>query len=143
MKDLDTSGWEAVGETSNSRYFVVEPHVLAALPNPASTDTKESAEENVAFQNAHWKSVGHPGVVVVFFDNMTSQDAAARRVYQTGPEPDLMLGTALVGGSLLSRAMGSFFLGLTKPAIPVKMFRSLAEAKVWADELVRARKERE
>ena len=67
---------------------------------------------------------------------MASQDKEARRVYQSEPEPALMLGSALVGGSLLSRAMGSFFLGLSRPKIPVKMFATLDEAMVWAKKIL-------
>ena len=134
---IDTSGWKPVGETSNTRYFEIEPTLLAALPHPGASDDRQTAHENQRFQNEHWRKLGRGGVVVVFFDNMVSQNKDARRIYQEEPDPALMLGTALVGGTLLSRAMGSFFLGLSKPRIPVKMFPSLDEARAWARERVR------
>jgi hypothetical protein len=133
--EVNTSGWKACGETSNTRYFEIAEDVLGGLPFPGSRDTGETARENQAFQNGHWRTRGHPGVVVIFFDNLVSQDKDARRVYQQDPDPVLMLGTALVGGSMLARAIASFFLGLTKPRIPVKMFGNLDDALVWAREL--------
>ena len=137
MKDIDTSGWEPVGETVNTRYYRVDPEILACVPHMGSRDEQESARQNARFQLDYWKAAGHAGVVVVFFDNMVSQDKDARRVYQTEIDPAFVVGTALVGGSMLARAMGAFFLGLSKPRIPLKMFGSLADAKIWARELVR------
>jgi hypothetical protein len=131
---VDTTRWRFLGESSNTRYFEIETEVLGALPNPGSTDDGETARENLSFQHDHWRKHG-PGVVVVFFDNMVSQDKDARRVYQQESDPALMRGTALVGGTLLGRAMGSFFLGLSKPAIPLKMFGDLEQALAWARDL--------
>ena len=91
-----------------------------------------SAEENVRFQNDHWRAEGRAGVVVVFADNLAEQDKGARRVYQTAPDPELMLGTVILGGTLLGRAIGSFFLGLAKPRIPIKLCSTLDEAVAWA-----------
>lgn len=135
MKDIDTSAWTAVGETANTRYFEIGSDVLAGVPRPGAVDDQTSARENIAFQNEHWHKKGHGGVVVVFFDNMVSQDKDARRVYQADPDPSVMFGTALVGGTMLSRAMGSFFLGIARPRIPVRMCATLADALGWAREL--------
>jgi hypothetical protein len=135
MSVPDTSGWPFVGETSNSRYYLIEPDVLAALPAAGSADDLATARENVGFQNAYFRTAGHPGVVVVFFDNLVSQDKDARRIYQQEPDLTVLRGVALVGGSLLSRAIGSFFLGLSKPRIALKMFSELAEALAWAHQL--------
>lgn len=132
---VDTSGWKPIGESSNSRYFEIEKGLIAALPNPGARDDLASARNNLDFQHQYWRENG-PGVVLVFFDAMVSQDKEARSVYQTGTDPALMLGTALVGGSLLSRAMGSFFLGLSKPKTPLKMFGSVGDALAWAHQLM-------
>lgn len=135
---INTDDWTHVGESSNTQYYAVDDNLLAAVPHDGSVDTEETARENVAFQNDHFRKAGHGGVVIVFFDRMVSQDTKARRIYQSHPEPGVMLGTALVGGTLLSRAMGSFFLGLAKTEIPVKMFKDLDGARAWAEGLLRA-----
>jgi hypothetical protein len=137
MKEIDTSGWTPVGRSANSEYYAVGDHILAAVPNAGSSDTESTARENCAIQNAFFEKRGRGGLVVVFFDRMESQDKGARRVYQTEPDPNYFWGTALVGGSMLGRAMASFFLGLAKPRVPIKMCATLEEAKAWANELAK------
>jgi hypothetical protein len=127
----NTSRWEPAGETSNTRYFLVEDRILAGVPNPGSIDDTASARANIQLQQAYFRKNG-AGVVIIFFDNLVSQDKGARGVYQAEGDPAVLLGTALVGGSLLSRAMGSFFMGLSKPKVAVKMFANVDEALVWA-----------
>lgn len=129
----DASLWSPTGETINTRYFAIEPGILAALPFPGAKDDEESARQNIEFQLGYLRRT-RAGVVIVFFDNMVSQDKGARSVYQTVPDPRVLVGTALVGGSLLSRAMGSFFMGLSKPKVPVKMFAAWEPALDWAHE---------
>ena len=129
----DTSRWAPMGETSNTRYFEIERGVLAALPFPGSVDDEASARLNMEFQLDYLRR-GQRGVVIVFSDTPVSQDKGARSAYQTVPDPRILLGTALVGGNLLSRAMGSFFMGLSKPKVPVKMFPAWEQALVWAHE---------
>ena len=38
MLEVDTTQWKAVGETSNTKYFEVEPDILAAVPDKGSSD---------------------------------------------------------------------------------------------------------
>jgi hypothetical protein len=142
MTQPDTSGWEAVGETSNTRYFAIRDRVLAAVPLPGSNDTLATARENVAFQGSFFAKRGQRGVVVVLLDNLVGQDKDARRVYQTEIDVERILVTCLVGGTLLSRAMASFFLGLAKPRVPIKMCKNLDEALAHADGLLAATKEK-
>jgi hypothetical protein len=133
----NTAGWEHVGDTVNTRYFAIADGILGGVPRPGSVDDAATARENTLFQNAYFRA-SQPGVVAVFFDNLISQDKDARRIYQTMPDPTLLVGTALVGGTLLSRAMGSFFLGLSKPKVPVKMFGTLDDALDWARQIIAA-----
>lgn len=137
MAKVDPSNWTCVGESSNSRYYELEAEVLGCVPRDGAIDDLASARANIAFQNAYWRERGHGGVVVVFIDYLSSQDKDARRVYQSEPDPAFMRGTALVGGSMLARAIGSFFLGMVRPRIPVKMVATLAEALAWAQQLNR------
>jgi len=139
---IDVSGWKQLGEAGNSVYYEVAPRIIAAVPHPGSRDEEATARANVAFQLDYFRTAGS-GAVIAFFDNLVSQDKSARRVYQTDPDPALMLGTALVGGSMLSRAMGSFFLGLSRPVIPVKMFGAAADAVRWGRGLIAAHDEKE
>ncbi|MGE5183909.1 MAG: hypothetical protein ACM31C_17685 [Acidobacteriota bacterium] len=132
--DIDVSQWTLIGETLNSKNYAVEPNVLAVVPHPGAHDTGETAHANIVSQAAYLRPLGG-GVVVIFFDNLASQDKDARRVYQAESNPDWMRGTALIGGSMLSRAIGSFFLGLSRPRTPVRMFGSFDDALAWSREL--------
>lgn len=131
MSDLDTSQWRPLGQTSNTQYYEVSADILLAVPNKGSRDDLASAQENQAFQSDHWRRSGHGGVVVVMIDQMVEQTKDARGVYQAS-DPALMRATVLVGGNLLGRAMAAFFLGISKPNIPIKMFAKLPDALDWA-----------
>lgn len=132
MTAIDTSTWTPVGESTNTAYFLVEPGILAAVPHEGARDDFASATDNQRFQNEHFRAAGAAGVVIVFVDRMVSQDAAARRVYGTDLDVTVIRATALVGGTLLGRAMISFFLGLSRPRVPVKTFADGPSAIAWA-----------
>ncbi|MEX1365657.1 MAG: hypothetical protein AB1Z98_21190 [Nannocystaceae bacterium] len=131
------ASWEKVGRTSNTDYFVDDEGVLLALPHPGAVDTGATARENLDFQHTWFANHPDPPVVVIFFDRMVSQDRAARKLYSEDTHDPWALGFALVGGTLLSRAMGSFFLGEARTRIPLRFFATLPEARPW----IRARQE--
>jgi len=126
----DTSSWIPCGRTSNSRYFEAHGKLLICIPDEKSTDTESSARENSRFQEQHWTECRRSGMCIVFFDFLIDQTAGARRVYSGFPFHQ-QRGTALVGGTALSRAIASFFMGLSLPTTPTKMFGSFADASKW------------
>lgn len=66
--------------------------------------------------------------------NITAVKSLARdvRVYFARPEHiEVHRAVALVVGSPLSRAIGNFFLGLNKPAMPMRLFTDEDEAVGW------------
>lgn len=123
--------WRALASTSNTDYFVDHEGVLLALPHRGSHDTGATARENLVFQKDHYDRCDDPPIVAIFFDRMASQDRAARKTYSSDPTLQWSLGFALIGGSMLGRAMGSFFLGLSRPQAPTRMFADLATARPW------------
>jgi len=125
------SSWELAGKTSNTDYYVDDESVLLALPHRGSHDTGATARENLVFQKAHFDANDNPPIVAIFFDRLASQDRTARKIYSDDPSLQWSLGFALIGGTMLSRAMGSFFLGLSRPQAPLKMFASLRSARSW------------
>ena len=132
--EVDTTGWDLVGETANCRYFRVEQGVLAAIPHAGTDDDLASATANVAFQTEYFDRLGRPGVVLVFFDAMTSQSKEARTVYQT-IEGHSLRATAIIASTLLGRAIASWFLGVSKPTMPVRLFAGVDDALSWAREV--------
>lgn len=138
MPEIDTTGWTPIGETANCLYFEIEPQVIAAVPHHGSSDNGATARQNVEFQIDYLRAHGGRGVVIVFHDRMTGQDSEARRIYGQLPDLAVMLGTGLVGGTMLGRAIGTFFLGVARPRIPVQLFSTVEEALPWARSLNRA-----
>ena len=129
---------QPVGRTSNTRYFTQNARVLVAWPDEGALDTAATATENAEFQIAYFGSVGKPGVVVIYFDRLLGQDRGARKVYAERPGTDVALGMVLVGGSLLSRALGAFFMGLNRPKVPTCLFATRKDATPWIEQLLKA-----
>jgi hypothetical protein len=67
-------------------------------------------------------------------DPVLEQDAGARTVYRDLPDPAFQVCFALVGSSAFGRAVGSVFLGLSRPRVPTRMFGSFEEAVAWIRE---------
>ena len=95
MPEINTSSWQPIGETSNIRYYEIEPHIIAAVPHQGSSDTGATARENIEFQMEYLRAHGQAGVVIVFFDRMTGQDSEARRLFGQLPDLKVLRATAL------------------------------------------------
>jgi len=124
-----------LGSTVNTEYFLLAPDVLLGVPRKDSVDDEVSARANVAFQLDYARASGRPCGVVIVADHLVSQDASARRIYAEQMDPALILGTALIVNRPLARAIGSFFLGLTRPRVKLTMTGSIDEALRWIDKL--------
>jgi hypothetical protein len=128
----DFSQYKEVGKTTNTVVYIAEsdPDMLIIVPRPGTLDNSKDARENVAFYHQYARSLGRPCGSVVMMSNMLSQDAEARRAY-TEIDPNLFYGGALVVESALSRALGSFFIGLTRPRVTTRLFDTIENAIEW------------
>ncbi len=128
------SGLRAVGTTVNTQYYTPpdEPDLLLVVPAMGIVDRPELAKVNVAFQVNYARALGGRRCgVVVFMDHLFGQDAESRRVYAEELTVDAFFGVGLVVPSPLSRAIGSFFIGLSKPAMPTRLFKTVDDALQW------------
>src|SRR5262245_45668980 len=125
---VPSDDWARVGGTAAGAYFQVEPGVLVAVPQPRFVQTVDSARRSLVelYRIADEQRRGQGVIVIV--DNVASQDAAARRVWAREVDGRRYCGLALVCASLLARAIGSFYVGLSRPAIPTRMFATFDEA---------------
>jgi hypothetical protein len=130
---LDPS-WKNVGRTSNTSYYLAKPDMLIILPDAGLKDNAASAKENTEFQIAFAQKTGRPLGLVVYMTSLLSQDADARRIYSS-MDKSLFIGSALVVSNPLARAIGSFFLGLARPAFPAKLVGSIQEGIIWLESL--------
>ena len=131
MSESRKDAWAPLGRTANTEYFRMKERILVAIPDEGTTDDETTAWENHAFQRDHFASVGAPGIVIIFFDRLGDQTRGARQVYAATATPDWSCGFALVGGTALTRALASFFMGLSKPAVATRMFGDLEAALPW------------
>jgi len=99
------------------------------------SDTRESladAKENIAALAKLCEGRKCPVMIDLAGSRSISQDA--RRYYSGEEAGRHICASALIVGSPVSRVLGSFFLGLNKPAYPVRLFTSEAEAIKWLKE---------
>jgi len=124
-----------IGETFNTEYSMYGSDILVVVPAPGYKDNVEAARTNMEWQQTFARDLGKKCGLVVVVDNMLSQDAESRKVYSEGMLPELFYGSALVVSNLLARAMGSFFIGLSKPMVPLTLVSSIEDGIAWLKNL--------
>jgi hypothetical protein len=132
--DPTERGWTKLGSSDNAEFFEVEEGIVAIVPHEGCTDDAETATQSVEFQHAHWRDKGRPGGAIIFLDRVRDSQPGAREVYSKLPDPSLIRGFALVGGTVFGRAVASVFMGLSPPSAPTRMFGSLDKALCWLRE---------
>jgi hypothetical protein len=132
MADIPTLNhdWKSVGRTSNTSYYMAGDDVLIIVPDAGLKDNAASARENTAFQIDVAKRLGRPLGLVVYLTSLLGQDAEARKVYAS-MDRKMFSGSALVVSNQMARAIGSFFLGLSRPAFPAKLVGTIEEGIAW------------
>ena len=123
--------WKPLGRTLNTHYYLLADDVLIVLPDKGLKDDGASARVNIDYQTAYARLIGRRCCVIVVLDSLTSQDSEARRIYAAGMQPSLFYAAALIVTNPLARAIGSFFLGLTRPPVPTRLFESVDGAAAW------------
>jgi len=134
----DMSGWDHLGTSDNAEFYLVEPQILAVVPNENSVDDETTARQSVEFQHEYWRGRNERGGSVIFMDRVRDSRAGARRIYGTLPDPALITGFALVGGTVFGRAVASVFIGLSRPSAPTKMVGDFASGVAWLRSLNRS-----
>ncbi|MGB8648523.1 MAG: hypothetical protein WCF84_25025 [Anaerolineae bacterium] len=122
-----------VANLYNTDYLTAGPDILVASPAPGYKDTAESARASMDYVQNYARQLGKKCGVVVVMNNILSQDAETRRIYSERSTPDLFYGTAMVAGNPLARAVVSFFLGLSKLPIPLRMVDSIDSGIAWLE----------
>jgi hypothetical protein len=136
LSGIDTSAWSHVGGTAAGGYFLVARDVLVAVPMLGYMQTEADARRSLEEFHRIAARTGRPQAIIVLVDRVTSQDASSRRVWASEAGNGLRVSLALVCTSALSRAIGSFFIGLNRPPVPTKMFKTFAEALRWSEDRV-------
>ena len=96
---------------------------------PGADVTLADAHDVVAAIGSHCEQRRRPALID--FTGLRGMERAARS-YFSGPQTaKYQTSAALVVASPLSRAVGTFFMGLNRPMVPTKMFADTASALAW------------
>lgn len=129
------SEWVSLPSTDAGGFFRVGKDIVAAVPRPGFIQSEEGARESLRALDRIAHEAGRKQAVIVLVDRVASQDSAARRVWSVPRSGETRCAQALVCGTMLARAIGSFFLGLNKAAVPTRMFATLDDAFAWAERM--------
>jgi hypothetical protein len=131
-KMRDFSAYKEIGKTTNASIYIAEsdPDIMIIVPRKGTMDNATDAHENVAYFHSYARALGRPCASLVIMANMLSQEPEARRAYQN-IDASLFYAAGLVVEDALSRALGSFFIGLSRPHVPTRLFDSADKAIEW------------
>lgn len=137
MRDVEIQrDWERLPGTDSGSYYRIAPDVVLALPRAGFRQTEGAAQASLTALDRIARDAGRKQCMVVLLDRVASQDTAARRVWSSPRPGESRCAQALVCDTLLARAIGSFFLGLSKSAVPTRIFPDLDSAASWANRMV-------
>jgi hypothetical protein len=130
MKDF--SQYKEIAKTANTVMYTLETDldIIIIVPLEGTMDNAKDARENAAFVGEYAHRLGRPVGSVVIMANMLAQEPEARRAYAE-IDPKDAYGAALVVENALSRALGSFFIGLTRPAVHTQLVDSVEKGLEW------------
>ena len=135
MNEIDTNSWRFLGKSpAGYEIHEIEPDIYALIPPENHKETENTARLTLEFVDEVIIGRGRSGALLVYADRMLSMDGGARRVYAKARTQTHNC-VALLGGTSLTRAIGSFFLGINKPSVAMKMTASFEEALAWCREM--------
>lgn len=136
---VSTDGWKHIGSTDNAEFYEVEPEILAVVPHERSVDDETTARQSIELQLEYLRRHDRRAGVIVFVDRVVDQDAGARSIYRTAPDPTRQVCFALVSEDRFGMAVASIFMKLSPPKSPTKMFEDVERAKAWIRSMVAKR----
>jgi hypothetical protein len=104
-------------------------NIIHATSLPGSVQTLAEAQENM--QAVEQLAQGRPCALLVDLRQIRSQDREAREYYTRPENAKALRAVAVLIDSPMSRVIGNFFIGFSKPVVPTRLFRSEAEAIEW------------
>jgi hypothetical protein len=124
--------WTELPSTDAGAFLRIGPNVVVAMPRQGFIQSEAAAQASLRVLDQIAREAKRKQAVIVFVDRVASQDSAARRVWAVPRAEETRCAQALVCGTMLARAIGSFFLGLNKAAVPTRMFADIDGAYAWA-----------
>ena len=103
--------------------------IIIAVANPHDIHTLKDAEENQRIISLLAGDIKRPFLIDI--SNVKSMSREARAFY-AGPEPPKTItAVAIVTNSNIGNLVGNFFISLTSPRVPTRMFSDPIQAQNW------------
>jgi len=134
---VDTKNWTRFGQTANADFYQIDESILGVVPHEGCTDDEVTAKASIETQLVYLRPKNQKAGIIIFMDGIVQQTSGARNAYRDMPDPKHQACFALVGGTTFGRAVGSIFLGLSKPSVPTQMFATQQQAVDWCHEQVK------
>ena len=125
------SQYQHFSELGGADYYLIDDDIILIVPSKGFFDNPRQARESADFQDAYARKLGKKCGDIIVMSNVLSQDAESRRVYGEQAANGLYFGVALIVDNALSRALGSFLIGMTQTKIPIKLFDSVENGIAW------------
>jgi hypothetical protein len=119
-------------ETRTGETLLREDGIVRISMFSGKMESLADAKENFAIFIELCQDCKRP--VLIVLNNVRGITPEARRFYSGDEAAKYISASAFVVASPVSRVLGTFFLGLNKPAYPVRLFTSEAEAIEWLKE---------
>lgn len=127
----DYTKFQRIGELAGVDYYLVDTDIILIVPPKGFIDNPEQARASVKFQDDLARQLGKKCATMVVMSTVLSQDAETRRIYNNQPASGLYYGAALIVSNTLSRAIGSFLVGMSQSKVPLKLFDSVEHGIEW------------
>jgi len=115
--------------TSSGYTWLDEDGIIIAVGSNHQLHTLEHAIENTKINAKLAGDVRRPFLIDMNKVKSMSREA---REYYAGPEPQkIITAVAILTSSSVGKAVANFFLMLTRPSVPTRMFTGFDEAKAW------------
>ena len=125
------SQYRHLNTLSGTDYYLVDNDIILVVPQKGFIDNPQQARESADFQDSYARQLGKKCGDVIIMSNVISQDAESRRVYNEQAASGLYYGVALIVDNALSRALGSFLIGMSQTKIPIKLFDTIDRGIDW------------
>lgn len=115
--------------TSSGHTWLDDDGIIIAVGSDHQLHTLDHAIENTRTNAKLVGSIKRPFLIDMNKVKSMSREA---REYYAGPEPKKSItAVAILTSSSVGKAVANFFLLLTKPSVPTRMFTDFDEAKAW------------
>lgn len=116
-------------ETKNARIWLGDDGIVRNVQKPGAEETLDTAKEGIAA--IHKVSKGKKRPLLVDLKAQKSMSREAREFYSDDTRDNEANAVVLLVDSPVSRIIGSVFLGINKPKLPIKLFTSEGDAIAW------------